>query len=99
MQLYIKLTKICRYNKVKDRKMLFGRDGFKKKKGKETCMDRGKPHKQKSVDFELKTRENQSFENLSQKNSHILLNKYDYDHWEAYDLIDPRKRLICKAHN
>ena len=50
------------------------------------------------VGYEVGTRETKYFERLSRKISHIESKKYASDKYEAYNLIDPRKRLIGKAH-
>ena len=48
--------------------------------------------------YEVGTRETKYFEKLSRKISHIAPKKYASDRYEAYNLIDPKKRLIGKAH-
>ena len=48
--------------------------------------------------YEVGTRETKYFERLSRKISHIEPKKYASDRYEAYNLIDPKKRLIGKAH-
>ena len=50
------------------------------------------------VGFEVGTRETKYFEILSKNIAHIKAEKYASDNWEAYNLIDPNKRLIGKAH-
>ena len=35
---------------------------------------------------------------MSEKIAHIETKKYASDYYQAYDLIDPKKRLIGKAH-
>ena len=48
--------------------------------------------------YEVGTRETKYFERLSRKISHIEPKKYASDRYEAYNLIDPKKRLIGKSH-
>ena len=48
--------------------------------------------------YEVGTRETKYFEKLSKKISHIEPKKYASDKYEAYNLIDPKKRLIGKSH-
>ena len=50
------------------------------------------------VAFEVGSRETKYFENLSSKIAHIEPKKYASDKYKVYDLIDPKKRLIGKAH-
>ena len=52
----------------------------------------------KLVGFELGTRETKYLRRLLSNISHINANKYASDHWKAYSLIDPKKRLIGKSH-
>ena len=44
------------------------------------------------------SRETKYFENLSLKIAHIEPKKYASDKYKAYDLINPKKRLVGKAH-
>ena len=53
--------------------------------------------KQRLLGFQVGTRETKYFEKLSEKTAHIEAEKYATDGWDAYDLIDPNKRLIGKA--
>jgi insertion element IS1 protein InsB len=48
--------------------------------------------------YEVGTRETKYFEKLSRKISHIEAKKYASDKYEAYNLIEPKKRLIGKSH-
>ena len=50
------------------------------------------------MQYEVGTRETKYFERLSRKISHIEPKKYASDRYEEYNLIDPKKRLIGKAH-
>ena len=68
---------------------------FKKNIWLWTAVDR---ESKKLVGYEGGTRETKYFERLSRKISHIEPKKYASDRYEAYNLIDPKKRLIGKAH-
>ena len=68
---------------------------FKKNIWLWTAVDR---ESKKLVGYEVGTRETKYFERLSRKISHIEPKKYASDRYEAYNLIDPKKRLIGKAH-
>ena len=52
----------------------------------------------KLLGYEVGTRETKYFEKLSKKISYIEPKKYASDKYEAYNLIDPKKRLIGKSH-
>jgi IS1 family transposase len=59
---------------------------------------RRRARNKKLVGFQLGTRETKYFEKLSQKIAHIDAEIYATDGWESYDLIDPAKHVIGKAH-
>lgn len=44
------------------------------------------------------SRETSSFEKLSQNLQGLNVKKYATDAWKAYNLIDPKKHIVGKAH-
>jgi IS1 family transposase len=60
-----------------------------------TAVDR---KKQSLVGFQVGTRETKYFEKLSQKIAHIDAKIYATDGWESYNLINPDKHIVGKAH-
>ena len=68
---------------------------FKKSIWLWTAVDR---ESKELLGYEVGIRETKYFEKLSIKISHIEPKKYASDRYEAYNLIDPKKRLIGKSH-
>ena len=50
------------------------------------------------VGFQIGTRESKHLQKLTNKISHIDTKFYASDYWHAYNLIDPTKHLLGKAH-
>ena len=50
------------------------------------------------VGFQIGTRESKYFQKLTDKISYIDAKFYTSDYWYAYNLIDPTKHLLGKAH-
>ena len=50
------------------------------------------------IDFEIGTKNTRYFENFSEKTSYVDLKKYATDRCASYNIIDPARRLIGKAH-
>lgn len=53
---------------------------------------------QKIRGFYVGSRETSSFEKLSQNLQGLNVKKYATDAWKAYNLIDPKKHIVGKAH-
>ena len=53
---------------------------------------------QKIRGFYVGSRETSSFEKLSQNIQKLNVKTYATDAWESYNLIDPKKHIVGKAH-
>ena len=54
---------------------------------------------QKIREFYVDSREASSFEKLSQNIQRLNVKTYATDAWESYNLIDPKKHIVGKAHS
>ena len=51
------------------------------------------------IGFEIGARDTRHFKNLSEKTSHVDPKKYATDRYASYNLINPARMLIGKAHH